>query len=70
MSKKFKVWLDSGANAQSCYEQVLSLSDIGLTDDEWVKMTEREQDDIMREEAFSKSDWGYTELPSDSNQQS
>jgi hypothetical protein len=70
MSKKFKVWLDSGANAQSCYEHVLSLSDIGLTDDEWVKMTEREQDDIMREEAFSKSDWGYTELQSDSNQQS
>lgn len=62
MSKKFKVWLDSGANCQSSYEQEISLSDIGVEDEEWDAMTSEEQDEVMRDVAFDRSEWGYSEI--------
>ncbi|MGL4751515.1 MAG: DUF7167 family protein [Aeromonadaceae bacterium] len=62
MSKKFKVWLDSGANCQSCYEQEILLSDIGIEDEDWEKMTEEEKDEAMRDVAFERSEWGYSEV--------
>jgi hypothetical protein len=62
MSKKFKVWLDSGANHQSCRKATISLDEIGLTDAEWDGMNEERRDAAMREVAFEQSDWGYAEL--------
>lgn len=36
MGKRFKVWLDSGANAHSRCEQIVDLWDnYGITDEEW-----------------------------------
>lgn len=61
-SRKFKVWLDSGANIHSSRSQVISLSDIVFTDAEWDAMEESEQEEVMRDIAFDHSDWGYTEL--------
>ena len=40
MSRKFKVWLDSGANAQSCWKDYVHLSDLNIEDKEWDSMTE------------------------------
>lgn len=62
MPRKFRIWLDSGANIHSRYEQTLSLDELGLDDETWDDMTDEEKDDFMREEAFSRSDWGYSEI--------
>ena len=62
MSKRFKVWLDSGANNDSRREQEFSLDDIGLSDDEWERMTPDEKESEMREVAFDHSDWGFAEI--------
>ena len=61
MSRKFKVWLDSGANIQSKYETEIDLDTLGITSEDWDNMSEPEKDKAMREIAFESSDWGYTE---------
>lgn len=60
--KQIKVWLDSGANSQSCMETIVSLEDLGLTDEEWDAMSESEKDALMRDIAFQRADWGYAEI--------
>lgn len=62
MSKRFKVYLDSGANIHSKYEQVVELDDIGLTDEEWNEMTENQRDEVMKEVAWERMEWGYDEI--------
>ncbi|EIX3585800.1 hypothetical protein MKB75_002527 [Salmonella enterica] len=62
MSKRFKVYLDSGANIHSKYEQVVELDDIGLTDEEWNEMTEKKRDEVMKEVAWERMEWGYYEI--------
>ena len=62
MSKKFKVWLDSGANIHSMYSVVVSLEELGYTDEEWELLSEDIKEDIMREIAFERTDWGWTEV--------
>lgn len=62
MAKKFKVWLDSGANHESCKEQIVSLEEIGISDAQWDAMTDDEKEAEMREVAFDSSDWGFTEI--------
>ena len=60
--KTFEIWLDSGANAHSNRKITKTLDELGLTYDEWLGMTETEQDDFMHEEAFAQSEWGYKEV--------
>lgn len=62
MSKRFKVYLDSGANIHSKYEQVVELDDIGLTDEEWNEMPEKQRDEVMKEVALERMEWGYDEI--------
>ncbi|CAH3351425.1 hypothetical protein AI2602V1_3522 [Citrobacter freundii] len=62
MSKRFKVYLDSGANIHSKYEQVVELDDIGLTDEEWNEMTEKQRDEVMKEVVWGRMEWGYDEI--------
>lgn len=62
MSKRFKVYLDSGANIHSKYEQVVELDDIGLTDEEWNEMNEKQRDEVMKEVAWEQMEWGYDEI--------
>lgn len=61
---KLKVWLDSGANAFSCYTQEVDTEkDFGLTDEEWEAIPEDEKyEDYIKEIAFSRADWGFEEL--------
>ncbi|EDX7952700.1 hypothetical protein C3M82_000002 [Salmonella enterica subsp. enterica serovar Minnesota] len=41
MGRKFKVWLDSGANIHSCYKQEIDIEeDLGISDDEWDSYSE------------------------------
>jgi hypothetical protein len=40
MSKVFKVWLDSGANIHSNRSVIISLEELGYTDEEWEAMSE------------------------------
>lgn len=62
MAKKFKVWLDSGANHDSCREEVVSLDDLGISDAGWAAMSEDDKEAAMREVAFYRSYWGFTEI--------
>lgn len=60
--KKFKVWLNSGANAYSEYATEVTTEDIGASDEEWDAMSEQEKESVMREIAFERSEWGFKEI--------
>ena len=62
MSKKFKVWLNSGANIHSCRKVEIELDEVGLSDEEFEEMSEEEKDEMFREIAFQNSDWGWEEI--------
>lgn len=57
--KKFKVWLDSGANCQSQYSVEVTTEELGMTDEEWDSLTEEEKDETMKEIAFERAEWGF-----------
>ncbi len=60
---KIKVWLDSGANAYSCYEQVVDLEkDLGVSVADWNASSEDEKEKLMRDVAWRRMDWGWGEL--------
>jgi hypothetical protein len=56
---KIKYWCDSGANVYSCRMGETTLEELGLNKQEWDAMTEDEQDEIMRDIACERLDWGY-----------
>lgn len=59
MSKKIKYWCDSGANIHSRRDGTTTLDDLGLTEDEWNEMSDDERDEMMRDIACERLDWGY-----------
>lgn len=61
MGRKFDVWLDSGANIHSNRKRVVDLDNLGLTSEEWDEMSEKDQEETMRDIAFERSDWGFQE---------
>ena len=61
-TRRFKVWCDSGANAQSCRKEVVTLEGVGFSEEEWEKLTEEEKESLMKEIAFENLDWGWIEL--------
>lgn len=62
MGRKFKVYLDSGANIHSKYETEVDLEDFDIESDEWDDMSEEEQQEIMREVAWERAEWGWEEI--------
>ncbi|EOL8940776.1 hypothetical protein ACM92B_002487 [Cronobacter dublinensis] len=63
MGRKFKVWLDSGANINSKYEQVVDLEDdLGISDEEWEQMPDGRKEEVMREVAWDRMEWGFEEI--------
>jgi hypothetical protein len=60
MSKKIRYWCDSGANAFSNKKGEITLEEMGITEAEWEAMTENERDDLMRDVACDRLDWGYS----------
>ncbi|ELY2523880.1 hypothetical protein ACM36E_001733 [Cronobacter sakazakii] len=63
MGRKFKVWLDSGANIHSKYEQVVDLEDdLGIDSEEWDQMTDEGKGEVMKDIAWERMDWGFEEI--------
>ncbi|OAE52851.1 hypothetical protein A7J71_17935 [Achromobacter insolitus] len=62
MSLKFKVWCDSGANIHSKRSQVVTLDDLGIEEEEWLEMDEASREEIMREVAQDRLDWGFEQI--------
>ncbi|EQB0486243.1 DUF7167 family protein [Cronobacter turicensis] len=63
MGRKFKVWLDSGANIYSKYEQVVDLEDdLGIDSEEWDQMTDEGKEEVMKDIAWERMDWGFEEI--------
>ncbi|HCC5988998.1 TPA: hypothetical protein M5893_000868 [Enterobacter cloacae] len=62
MARKFEIWLDSGANIHSCKKTIMTLDDIGLSEEEWDEMDQDEKDENMRDVAFETLDWGWKEV--------
>lgn len=60
MSKRIRYWCDSGANAFSCREGIITLDQLQLTEQEWQNMNDDQKDDLMRDVACDRLDWGYT----------
>lgn len=60
--KKFKVWLDSGANAFSQYSVEVTAEELGLSDEEWGALSEDKKESVMKEIAFERSEWGFEEI--------
>jgi hypothetical protein len=60
---KIKVWCDSGANIQSCREDVLDVEkDLGMSPEEWMELSEKEKYNIASEWANERLDIGYEEV--------
>ena len=59
MSVKIKYWCDSGANIHSCRTGTTTFEELGVTKDEWDEMSSDEKEEIMRDIAFDRLDWGY-----------
>lgn len=59
MSKKIKYWCDSGANIHSCRKGTTTLDELGLTEEEWHAMSDEDRENLMRDIALDRLDWGY-----------
>lgn len=59
MSRKITFFMGSGANIHSMYKNTCTLED--LTEEEWDSMTDEEKDEIAREIAWERVDWGWYE---------
>lgn len=60
MSKKIKYWCDSGANTHSCRKGTTTLDELGLTEEEWHAMSDEDRENLMRDIALDRLDWGYS----------
>jgi len=60
---KLRIWCDSGANAHSKLEEILSLEELGFTQEEWNAMSAEAREVVCKEIAFAKLDWGFQEIP-------
>lgn len=53
---KFRVWCDSGANHASCREDI---EEIDMTEAEFEEMTADEKEEMFREIALDRLEWGW-----------
>ena len=60
MSKKIKYWCDSGANIHSCRKGEITLEALGFTEEEWLELTDEQQELEIKEIALERFDWGFT----------
>ncbi|MGR7403829.1 DUF7167 family protein [Klebsiella aerogenes] len=61
MGRKFKVFLDSGANIHSEYTREVDLDELGIEED-WDEMSEEEKNEVMQEIAWENMEWGFYEI--------
>lgn len=67
MSKGLYIWCDSGANIHSNYKQFLTWEELGITEDDWDNLSEKEQEEMAKDIAFDKLDWGFDKADGDGN---
>jgi len=60
---KLRIWCDSGANIHSKREETIEISELGVTEKEWLEMTEGEREEAVKPVAFERLDWGFEEIP-------
>lgn len=54
---KYRVWLDSGANAHACRTVVIDTEkEFGIPDEEWSALSEEEKEAWMKDVAFANAD--------------
>lgn len=61
MTIKIKWWCGSGANIHSCLRDEITTDDLGISDDDWRNYSEEVKEEIMRDIALDRLDWGFTE---------
>lgn len=63
MTRKFTVYLDSGANIHSTRKTTVTLAEIWNEEVQgsWNDADDNVKDEIMKEIAFERADWGYYE---------
>lgn len=59
--RKITFWLDSGANIYSKRTTTVSLYDLGFDEETWDNMSDAEKEEVAREIAFERADWGWVE---------
>lgn len=59
---KVKFYIDSGASIHSCRSEIIDIeNDLGITDEEWRKMTEEKRVKFVWKWANDKFDIGWEE---------
>lgn len=56
---KVKFWCDSGANIHSCRKETVDLEKWGISDDDWLAMTDKDKDELAREWAYERLEYGW-----------
>ena len=59
--RKIKFWLDSGANIYSRRSVVHTFAELGIAEDVWDDMSEKEKEEVAKEICFERADWGFAE---------
>ena len=59
---KIRVYCDSGANIHSRMEQIVGLDELGITEEEWMDMSDAEKEKIIKPIAFERLDWGWEDI--------
>lgn len=60
---KIRFYCDNGANIHSRKQETFSLSDLGLTEEEWREMTEEGKIKMVEEWMWDSMEVGFEELP-------
>jgi hypothetical protein len=55
-------WCDSGANIHSCLKGSIDTSEFGLTDEDWLGLSDDEKEEYMKDVALERLNWGFREV--------
>ncbi len=61
MSRRITFYVDSGANIHSMHKVTYSLEELGYSEEAWDNLSEEQKEEIAREIAFERLEWGYYE---------
>ena len=63
---KLEIWSDSGANIHSENTAVVSLAELGFSDEEWLELSWEEKDKAVRNYCWETEmlSYGFSEVPS------
>jgi hypothetical protein len=59
---KIKFWCDNGANIHSERKDIFTPEDLGYTEEDWAEMTEDEKQEVVKDWALERFDYGFEEI--------